>query len=142
MIFPLTLMMSFYFLYSLTPWTMLFLRIALGAIFLTHGMPKVKAPQAMAAGMGMSSGMVTLVGLVEVVGAISLILGLFTSLGALGLAVIMIGAIYYKINAWKVPFSEMGKMGWEFDLILLAAALLLMTSGAGPMSLDATFGIY
>jgi len=86
--------------------------------------------------------MVTLVGLIETVGAIAVLIGLFTPLGALGLAVIMVGALHYKINKWHVPFTAMEKMGWEFDLILLAAALLLMTTGAGPLSVDASLGMW
>ena len=134
--------MSFYFFYSLMPWTMLLLRVALGAIFLVHGMPKLKMAQKLAPMMEMSSGMLTLVGLIETVGAIAVLIGLFTPLGALGLAVIMVGALHYKINKWHVPFTAMEKMGWEFDLILLAAALLLMTTGAGPLSVDASLGMW
>jgi len=134
--------MSFYFFYSLMPWTMLLLRVALGAIFLVHGMPKLKMAHKLASMLEMSSGMVTLVGLIETVGAIAVLIGLFTPLGALGLAVIMVGALHYKINKWHVPFTAMEKMGWEFDLILLAAALLLMTTGAGPLSVDASLGMW
>ncbi len=132
--------MSFYFFYSLMPWTMLLLRIAIGSIFVVHGLPKLKNPGQMGAGIGMSSGMVTVIGLVETIGAVAVIIGLLTPLGALGLAVIMAGAIYYKTQKWHVPFTAMDKMGWEFDLILLAAALLLMTTGAGPLSVDAVLG--
>lgn len=135
-------MISFYFLYSLMPWTMLFLRIALGAIFLVHGMPKVKMAQQIAPMMEMSAGMVILIGLVEILGAIAVLIGLFTTLGSLGMAAIMVGAMHYKINKWHAPFTAMDKMGWEYDLILLAAALMLATTGAGPLSIDAMLGMW
>ncbi len=142
---PHTLFMSILssFLYPLMPWTMLFLRFALAAIFYVHSTPKLKNPGAMAGGMGMSSNMVWIVGLVETVAAASVLLGLLTQLGALAMVALMLGAIYYKTQKWSVPFSKMGTMGWEFDLIILAAALLLASTGPGYLSVDwKLLGIY
>ena len=130
------------FLYMYSSWAMLALRLALAAIFFVHGSPKLKNAAAMAGGMGMSAGMVTLVGLAETIGALSMLLGLFTQLGALALVIVMIGATYFKTQKWHVPFSEMGKMGWEFDLILLCAALIPLTMGAGMVSVDWMLGMY
>ena len=131
------------FLYTMMPWSILFLRIALGAIFIVHGMPKLKNSATMAAGMGMTASMVWAVGLAETVGGISVLVGLLAHIGALAIAVVMGGALHYKINKWNVPFSAMDKMGWEFDLILLAAALAIATVGAGTLSLDwMVFGMY
>ncbi len=123
-------------LYPLMPWAMLALRIALAAVFFVHGPPKIQNSQQMAGGMGMSAGMVWLVGLLETLGAVSVLLGLFTQIGALALVVVMIGAIYCKIQKWHVPFSKTGTMGWEFDLVILTAAFVLATTGAGPLSVD------
>lgn len=136
-------MSALYFFYSLTPWTLLFLRISLGAIFIVHGTPKIRMAEKFAPGMGMSPGMVKLVGIIETVGGILVLLGLFTQLGAIGIAVIMAGALHYKINKWHAPFTAMDKTGWELDLIFLAAALLLMSSGGGMLSVDwMLLGVY
>ena len=130
-------------LYPLMPWSMILLRITLAAIFYVHGSPKMKNPGSMAGAMGMTSNMVWMVGVVETVSAASVLLGLLTQLGALAMVVIMLGAIYCKTQKWNVPFTEHGKMGWEFDLIILAAALLLATTGPGYMSVDwKLLGIY
>ncbi len=123
-------------LYQLMPWSVLALRLALGAIFLVHGSPKMKNSQAMAGGMGMSASKVWLIGLIETLAAISMIAGLFTHIGAIAIMVIMIGALYYKIEKWHVPFTAMDKTGWEFDLIILAAAFAMATIGAGTLSVD------
>ena len=131
-----------YFLYAFTPWTLLLLRIALGVVFIKHGMPKLKMAEQIAASMGMSSAKVKLIGLVEFLGGLSVLLGLFTQIGALGLMIVMIGAMYYKKMVWHVPFVAMEKMGWEYDLILFTTALLLVTSGGSLLSLDwLVFGI-
>ena len=67
---------------------------------------------------------------------LSVLFGLLTQLGALAIAVVMAGALHYKINKWRMPFTAMDKTGWEFDLVLLASALLLIATGAGTISLD------
>jgi len=72
-------------------------------------------------------------GLVEFVAGLGLILGLYVQLCALAIAVLMIGAIFMKKFKWKVPFSAHDKMGWEFDLILLAGALMLLYTTGGSV---------
>jgi uncharacterized membrane protein YphA (DoxX/SURF4 family) len=50
--------------------------------------------------------------------------------------------MYFKINKWNVPFVSTEKMGWEYDLVLLCAAIAILTIGAGSVSLDAVlFGM-
>lgn len=143
-----------YFSFLLPPFPMLFsslyfygdfgllaLRLVLAAIFLVHGLPKLKNPAGIAQAIGASSGMGLAVGLAETLGGVSVGLGVFTQLGAAALAVVMLGALYFKINRWQMPFTAMDKMGWEFDLLLLASALLLVVSGAGSLSLDPALGL-
>ena len=38
----------------------------------------------------------------------------------------MLGAIYFKIFKWKMPFTSQTSTGWEFDLVLLAAGLVIL----------------
>lgn len=109
------------------------LRCAIAVIFIYHGMPKISKPQMMAQGMGVSSMMVTVLGLVEVLSSIGLILGFYTQLSALLLALVMIGAIVMKSLKWGVPFSAMDKTGWEFDLILFVACVSILLGGGGSV---------
>jgi putative oxidoreductase len=124
-------------LYPYGDWALLILRLALGVIFLVHGVPKFKNPAGVAGAIGMPAWFGTVIALFETLGGASVLLGLLTPLGALLIAVIMIGAIYNKSMKWNIPFSKQGIMGWEFDLILLAAAIVLMSLGAGVISVDA-----
>ncbi len=53
--------------------------------------------------------------------------------GAVLLIIVMLGAIYHKMFKWNTPFSALDKMGWEFDLVLLAANLAILLSGGGAI---------
>src|SRR3989344_7496539 len=121
---------------GLESWGLLVLRVFLGAIFFYHSIPKLKNPGMIGKGMGWSSSSIFLLGFVEFISSLALILGFYTEIGALLVGLVMLGAIYYKVSKWKIPFSAMDKMGWEFDLILLGAAAAVMFIGAGAFSLD------
>lgn len=116
-------------------WALLLMRIALAAVFLIHGLSKRGMWKAAPSDSMPSSQLwlMRLLSVVEPLAGIGVLLGIYTTVCALALALVMIGAIYYKIAVWKKKFSETG--GWEFDLVLLAAALLLAALGPGVFSL-------
>ncbi len=118
-------------------WALLVLRLAVGVIFIYHGQQKWGLWNAEPSAM-MSAGQIYLMrflSVVEPLGGLGLILGSLTQWAALGLALIMLGAIYTKMFVWQIGFA--GTAGWEFDLILLAANLVLLAMGAGALSVDA-----
>ena len=112
---------------------LLVLRLAIASIFLLHASMKLKNSNGMASAMGMEGkGMMVFgLGVVEVASAISLAIGFYTQFAALVIAIIMIGAIAMKKMKWSVPFAAMDKTGWEFDLVLLAAAIAVLLTGGG-----------
>lgn len=120
---------------------LLALRAALGAAFIVHGYPKLFKNFAGFSGwleaIGFKPGKVWgfIAGAVEFFGGIALILGLFTQITAAFIAIEMLVAMR-KVKWGKAKFVEMEKMGWELDLIYFAAAIALMTLGAGDYSLD------
>lgn len=111
------------------------LRLAVAVIFIYHAWPKIKNAKGMAQMMGMPAGVVFALGLVEFVASVCLIIGFYTQLSALLLAIVMVGAIKMKKIKWHIPFSAMDKTGWEFDLILLAASIAILLSGGGTMGI-------
>jgi len=129
------------FLNSLTSysdWGLLALRLAIGAVFVVHGkaklgMWKMQPNEQMKAPM---ISLMKLLSVAELLGGIALVAGFLTQLAALGLGIIMLGALYFKLRVWKSPFTSQTAAGWEFDLVLLAGCLVLLTSGAGAYSLD------
>ena len=109
------------------------LRLAVAVIFIYHSLPKLKNAKGMAQMMGTQTVMVFTLGAVELLSALGLILGFYTQLAALFLGIIMVGAIIMKIMKWNAPFSAMDRTGWEFDLILLAATIVILLSGNGTI---------
>lgn len=114
----------------------LFIRLVVAAIFIYHALPKLKNAQSMAQMVGMSAGMVFMLGMVEFLASLGLILGLYTQISSLLLGVVMVGAIGMKMMKWGVPFSAMDKTGWEFDLILLAANIVILVNGGGTIGIQ------
>lgn len=108
---------------------LLILRLGLGIVFLAHGPQKLMNTKQMASGLGMPTAFVFLVGLMETLGATSVILGVWERIGATLLAIVMLGAIYFKTMKWRKKFT--GENGWELDFIILAAALTVVFTGAG-----------
>jgi len=120
----------------LRPIGLLVLRIALGAIFLTHGYPKLVRPnpemQHMFTQHGLPAQFVYVAGILESFGGTLLALGLFTRPAALLLAIEMAVAI------WKVHSSG-GILAihlYEFPFALAAACVALATVGPGALSID------
>ena len=117
--------MSLYFLYSFGDWGLLVLRLVIASIFLYHCRSKFSMP----------SGFMRFIGTAELAGGIAMVLGILVQWAALGLAIIMLGAIYKKITVWHVPFSAQDKSGWELDLMILAGTIALLTLGGGMLAL-------
>lgn len=112
------------------------LRVVVGIIFLKHGAMKF-AMWKMQPTEQMPSNMLKLMrvlSIIEAIAGLALILGLFTQLGAIALSLVMVGAIYFKIVKWKKTFT--GDGGWELDLVLLAACVVLLLNGAGVWGID------
>ncbi len=133
------------FVSSLSPdWGLLILRLGLAIVFFAHGLPKIKNVGQVAgffkqAGIPLAGLSAWIVTLLEIVGPVLAVIGLGTRFVALGWAISMVVAIVVvKIRMAKASFAGQG--GWEFEFILGAAALTLVFTGAGALSLDAGLG--
>jgi len=115
---------------------LLILRLAVAAIFIYHAAPKLKNAKGMAQMVGMPAGMIGILGAVEFLSSLGMIFGIYTQLAAVLLGIVMIGAIGMKIMKWHVPFAAMDKTGWEFDLILLAANIVILLGGGGSIGIQ------
>lgn len=122
----------------------LILRIAIGLVFLLHGLSKfgvlgdgnLQQTGAMFTGMNMPLPSVTapLVATIEVIGGVALLLGFGTRFASIPLVVIMLVAIF----AVKLPngLNPVGRGGYELDLVILAGLLVLLLLGSGPLALE------
>lgn len=124
-------------------WGLLLLRLALGVLFIIHGRPKLFGSQP---GIKGFSGWLksmnvpaapffgVVVPLIEFFGGIALIVGFGTQYAALLLTINMIVAGFLKKT--KMGKGFMGDGGFELDLALAAALLVLLTIGPGRFSFD------
>ncbi len=117
-------------------------RIALGALFLAHGWPKIKdmrKPIAFVKGTGWPGGALfaILFTLLEFFGGIALILGLLTQFVAILFVLEMTATTIFSKTKLKKKFI----LGYELDLAYAAFALVLALLGPGGWSLDRVFGI-
>lgn len=103
------------------------LQAVVGIIFIIHGRMKLQNPGQVAAAYGAPAFVGAIHGAVEVMAGIALIANQLVHVAAGVTALIMLGAIFFKIIKWKMPFMAIAGTGWEFDLVLLAASLVILT---------------
>jgi putative oxidoreductase len=121
---------------KLKPLALLLLRIALGVIFLYHGFPKLSHSQQWAQNfqhMGFPGYFAYISGILETFGGALLIVGLFTRVAGLLLAVEMATALL-KVHGLITHPNNV--RAYEFPLSLAVGAFVLATIGAGLISLD------
>jgi len=83
---------------------LLFLRVMVGLVFITSGWTHLKEPGARSKDIEMSKGFTIFLGAAEVAGGLGVLLGVFTQLAALGLILVMLGAIQKKLFIWRTGF--------------------------------------
>jgi putative oxidoreductase len=115
--------------------SLLFLRVVVAVVFGTSGFNHLKSPKERAASIGMTVPLTVFIGAAELAGAIALVAGLLTQWAALGLILIMLGAIYKKVVEWKTGFWGEKSMGWHYDVLFIAMLLVIATTGGGRLVL-------
>lgn len=114
-----------------TDWALLVMRIMFGIVFFASGFAHLKHPQERAESLGLSVGLTIFIGLAEVCGSLGVAFGVLTQFAALGLILIMMGAIYMKIAVWKTGFWGEKSMGWHYDLLFVVMALVIACTNGG-----------
>jgi putative oxidoreductase len=129
--------------------TLLVQRVALGLIMFPHGAQKLLGwfgGYGFSGTMGfftqtmhLPAALAFLIIVAESVGAIALVLGAGTRLAALGLASVMLGAIFTTHLDAGFFMNWSGTVrgeGFEYHLLALALALPLVVRGGGALSVD------
>jgi putative oxidoreductase len=111
---------------------LLLMRLLIGAVFVTSGSSHVKDPVGRGKSIGLPPGVTRLIGLGEIAGGLGVAIGVLPQLAALGLILIMLGAIQKKIFVWQTGFwGKHGTDGWHYDLLFVAMCLVVATTGGG-----------
>jgi putative oxidoreductase len=107
-----------------------------GIVFITSGWKHFQDPAARSKDIGMSKGVTIFLGAAELAGGLGIIFGVLAQLAAIGLILIMLGAISKKIFVWRTGFwGKSGTNGWSYDTMLVAMNLVIVTTGGGNFSL-------
>lgn len=123
-------------------------RLMLGMVMLPHGAQKtlgmfgglgLSGTYNAFAGMGMPAPVIVLVIAAEFLGSLGLLVGLLGRVAALGIAGLMLGAIamvHWKFGFFMNWFGNQKGEGFEFHLLALGLALVVLIKGSGRWSLD------
>ena len=128
--------------------TSLILRVTLGVIMVSHGIPKIKKREVLGKKWndhyGVPKATIWLTGILQIVGGLALIVGLFTSLTALILTLDMLGALFICIfnSHHREPFNSVTPVkGWDINLLLVGSLVAVVLLGGGKWSLDALLSL-
>jgi putative oxidoreductase len=141
--------------HTLSPWAPLMFRMALGVIFMAHGGQKLfglwggpglrATMEAFERSMDIPPYLTAIAAATEWFGGLAVLIGILTRLASLGLAAVMLVAMFqahlshgFFIN-WEMVAGR--GHGIEFNLALLAMCFGLLLSGPGKLSLDRLLGI-
>jgi len=123
-----------------SPWAVVPLRVLVGISFIGAGWPKLMnlggATQYFGQmGIPLPALFAPIVMILEVFGGAALALGLLTRWVALGYVIEMSVTTFYVKNPLITKFIG----GYQIDSLFLAAGLLFLLGGPGPLSLDRRF---
>ena len=117
--------------------SLLFLRIVTAAIFYVAAYYKFPfwsgAPEGISPFMLFAT---RLLSIVEPLGATALLLGFLTKWAAVGLSIILLGAISVSQFVYGIGFVMPTSAGWNFALAVLSGCLVLAAFGPGKWSVD------
>jgi putative oxidoreductase len=123
-------------------------RVAIGGLFAGHGTqkwfgwfegPGIEGTTGMMDSLGMKPGRANAhaASAAETLGGVGIALGAFTPAAAAALIATMVTAIR-TVHLPKGPWATNG--GYEYNVVLIAALVLLVDGGPGDLSIDAALG--
>ncbi len=116
---------------------LLLLRVGVGLVFVAHGVAKFQNMDGTIAffnGIGFTSFWAYLVASVELFGGLAMLIGIFTEIAGVLLAMVMLVAIL------KLKFAQGFLGGYEFDALLLLASFAMVLTGPGKYAMPCCLG--
>jgi putative oxidoreductase len=118
-------------LFRFTDLGLLLLRLMIGIVFFTSGWSHAKDPAGRSQSLGMSKSFTLFLGLAEIAGSLGIVFGVLQQLAAIGLILIMLGAIQKKIFVWHTGFWGEKASGWHYDLMFVIMCLVILFTDGG-----------
>jgi len=113
-------------------WALLLMRLMVALINADSGWRDLVNPAARSKDIDMSKGFTAFLGVAELAGALGVAFGVLTQLAAMGLRLIMLGALAKKIFVWHTGFWGERSPGWYYELTLITLNLVIITTDGGP----------
>ena len=110
---------------------LLLLRLMVGVEFVTGGWNHLKDPSERSKDIGMSKDFTLFLGAAELAGGLGVAFGVLTQLAAMGLILLMLGAIQKKIFVWHTGFWGKNASGWHYDLLFVVMNLVIIFTNGG-----------
>ena len=114
-----------------TDYSLLLLRAMAGVVYVDSGYKDFRDPGARSKSIGLPERFVVFLAFAELAGGAAVILGVAQQLAAIGLILIMLGAIEKKIFVWKTGFWGKDGLGWSYDLTLVSMLLVILCTDGG-----------
>jgi putative oxidoreductase len=114
-----------------TDLSLLLMRLMVAAVFVTSGLNHVKHPKERAKSIGMTPAFTMFLGVAEIMGGLGVTFGVLTQLAAIGLILLMLGAIHKKIFVWHIGFWGEKASGWHYDLMLILMNVVIVCTNGG-----------
>jgi putative oxidoreductase len=114
-----------------TDFALVFLRLMVGLVFIDSGYNDLRDPGARAQGLGLPKGLTIFIGVAEVLGGVAVIFGILAQLAAIGMIVILLGAVQKKIFVWKTGFWGKNGLGWNYELVFISILLIVLCTNGG-----------
>jgi len=109
----------------------LLLRVMVALVFVTSGWSHVTKAEERSKSIEMSKGFTIFLGLGELAGGFGVAFGVFAQLAAIGLILVMLGAIQKKIFVWHTGFWGEKAPGWHYELMLIVMDLVILFTDGG-----------
>ena len=116
-------------------YSLIALRLMVGLVFLDSGLLDLRKPDERSKSLGLSKGFVAFLGAAEVLGGIAVIVGVLQQLAAIGLIVLLLGAIQKKIFVWKTGFWGMSSPGSYYECTFISMLLVILCTDGGKFVL-------
>jgi putative oxidoreductase len=114
-----------------TDYALVLLRLMVGLVFIDSGYHDLKDPGARSKSIGLPRNVTLFLAAAELLGGIAVVIGFLTQLAAIGLILIMLGAIQKKVFVWKTGFWGENGLGWNYECILISMLLVILCTNGG-----------
>lgn len=113
---------------------LLLVRLVLTVTFTYEAQFKLRDIRGFAKNDGLPVAVALFVAIAEACAALSMLSGVLAQWAGLGLILLMIATICLHIFKWHSPYWA-NKKGWEYDLLMLTLAAVVLVFGAGAVPL-------